>query len=186
MKLIVGLGNPGKEYETTRHNAGFWLVDALAEAYGFPDFSKKFEGMFAKGSIGGEAYGLLKPQTYMNLSGKSVLGAVTFFKLKPQDILVVHDELDVATGLLKSKVGGGDAGHNGLKSITQAIGPNYARLRIGIGRPEHAGQVSDWVLKTPDAADAQKLGHALEWLVKNMPEMMENPVTALAKYTKPL
>jgi PTH1 family peptidyl-tRNA hydrolase len=186
MKLIVGLGNPGKAYAVTRHNAGFWLVDVVAEVYGFPAFTKKFQGEFAKGEIGGVAVGLLKPHTFMNLSGSSVQGAATFFKVKPVDILVVHDELDLAVGELRAKVGGGDAGHNGLKSITLALGAGYGRLRIGIGRPEHKEQVSDYVLHAPGAKEADVFGTMLGWLAENTPALLENPVTALAKYPKPL
>lgn len=182
MRLIVGLGNPGAEYAPTRHNVGFMLADVVREVFGFPAFSKKFKGLVSKGRVDGGDVVLLKPQTFMNLSGASVREAVTFYKLKPADMLVVHDELDVPLGQLKFKVGGGDAGHNGLKSITAELGTaEYARLRFGIGRPAHKGQVSDYVLHSFAAEEALTVAERLAWLAENLPGVMENPHSALAK-----
>jgi PTH1 family peptidyl-tRNA hydrolase len=135
MLLLVGLGNPGSEHRRQRHNVGFMAVDAIAERHNFQPFRKRFQGEIAEGVLDGTKTLLLKPQTYMNLSGKSVGEAAHFYKLPPAQVVVVHDELDLATGKIRMKTGGGHAGHNGLRSIDAALGPNYRRLRIGIGHP---------------------------------------------------
>ena len=135
MLLLVGLGNPGSEHRRQRHNVGFMALDAIAERHGFQPFRKRFQGEIAEGVLGGIKTLLLKPQTYMNLSGKSVGEAAHFYKLPPAQVVVAHDELDLAAGKIRMKTGGGHAGHNGLRSIDGAIGPNYRRLRIGIGHP---------------------------------------------------
>lgn len=185
MKLIVGLGNPGGEYEETRHNVGFMVADGLREAFGLPIFARKCKGLASKGRVAGEDVVLLKPQTFMNLSGESVQAAVAFYKLKPADLLVIHDELDIAPGLLKFKVGGGDAGHNGLKSITSALGTaDYARLRVGIGRPVHKSQVSDYVLSPFSAEEAVVVAERVGWIVENIGKLMADPHAALAGLKK--
>lgn len=135
MLLLVGLGNPGSEHRRQRHNVGFMAVDAIAERHNFQPFKKRFQGEVAEGVLDGIKTLLLKPQTYMNLSGKSVGEAAHFYKLPPAQVVVVHDELDLAAGKIRMKTGGGHAGHNGLRSVDAAIGPNYRRLRIGIGHP---------------------------------------------------
>lgn len=135
MLLLVGLGNPGSEHKRQRHNVGFMAVDAVAERHNFQPFKKRFQGEIAEGVLNGTKTLLLKPQTYMNLSGKSVGEAAHFYKIPPQQIVVAHDELDLAAGKIRMKVGGGHAGHNGLRSVDAAIGPEYRRLRIGIGHP---------------------------------------------------
>ncbi|MBS4046320.1 MAG: aminoacyl-tRNA hydrolase [Alphaproteobacteria bacterium] len=135
MLLLVGLGNPGSEHRRQRHNVGFMALDAIAERHNFQPFKKRFQGEIAEGVLDGTKTLLLKPQTYMNLSGKSVGEAAHFYKLPPAQVVVVHDELDLAAGKIRMKTGGGHAGHNGLRSIDGAIGPNYRRLRIGIGHP---------------------------------------------------
>lgn len=135
MLLLVGLGNPGSEHRRQRHNVGFMAIDAIAERHNFQPFKKRFQGEIAEGVLDGTKTLLLKPQTYMNLSGKSVGEAAHFYKLPPAQVVVVHDELDLAAGKIRMKTGGGHAGHNGLRSIDAAIGPNYRRLRIGIGHP---------------------------------------------------
>ena len=140
MFLIVGLGNPGKEYANTRHNAGFMVVDAIAEAYSFGKFKEKFDGLIAEGMIAGEKVYILKPQTYMNLSGNAVVKAAQFYKILPQNIVVVHDDMDLPLGKIKAKIGGGSGGHNGLKSIDAAVSQNYNRIRIGVGHPEGRGE----------------------------------------------
>lgn len=152
--IIVGLGNPGARYESTRHNAGFWVVDRLAALWGAPAFRSKFQGHLTQvdrpSRTGLVRVGLLKPTTFMNLSGQSVQGAAAFFKATPRDIVVVHDELDLPLGRVALKVGGGSAGHNGLKSVTQCLGsPDYVRLRLGIGRPgpDFRGDIADFVLE---------------------------------------
>jgi PTH1 family peptidyl-tRNA hydrolase len=144
-KLIVGLGNPGSEYRDTRHNIGFMVLDLMGEKLGL-NWKSKFKGEFDSKTIDGEQIVFLKPQTYMNLSGESVQACQTFFKVKLEDILVLHDELDLPYGQVVLKKGGGLAGHNGLKSLAKHLSSkDYKRLRLGIGRPKH-GDVSHFVL----------------------------------------
>lgn len=149
MILVVGLGNPGPRYHATRHNVGWAVIDRLAARAGDPAFSSKFRGQFAKAELSGKPLGLLKPETYMNESGKSVQPAVQFFKLQPSAVLLVHDELDLAFGDVRLKQGGGDAGNRGVRSVTESIGPDTVRLRIGIGKPppEFRGDTADFVLQ---------------------------------------
>jgi PTH1 family peptidyl-tRNA hydrolase len=158
IKLFVGLGNPGPEYEATRHNAGFWWIDALARELGVtlvPD--RNYFGLVARTTVQGQNVWLLEPQTFMNLSGKSVGTLARFFKIQPQEILVAHDELDFAPGQVKLKRGGSHGGHNGLRDIHAQLGsPDYWRLRIGIGHPGQKEEVPNWVLKKP-APDQRKL-----------------------------
>lgn len=135
MQLWVGLGNPGGEYALHRHNVGFMAADIIAHAHGFGPWSKKFRGLIADGRIGGERILLLKPQTYMNDSGGSVQQALTFYKLDEEALTVFHDELDLAPFKVKVRTGGGLAGHNGLRSINASFGPEFRRVRIGIGHP---------------------------------------------------
>ena len=137
MFLVVGLGNPGTEYAATRHNVGFMAADEIHRRYNFSPFRSKFDGLIAEGSIDGEKIYLLKPQTFMNLSGNSVVKAANFYKILPQNIVVIHDDMDLPINKVKAKVGGGAGGHNGLKSIDSAITPNYNRVRIGIGHPQN-------------------------------------------------
>ncbi len=134
MWLIAGLGNPGREYESTRHNVGFMVVDALARRHKI-SFGSKFKGELGQGSINGESIVLLKPQTFMNLSGQSVQPTMGFYKINLEHVVVVHDDLDLELGQMKLKIGGSPGGHNGIKSIDQHIGPNYHRIRAGIGHP---------------------------------------------------
>ncbi len=146
MWLIVGLGNPGPKYELTRHNIGFLAIDALCDKYALGDMKSSFHGNFLKGSIEGEPVVLLKPETFMNKSGQSVLPAAQFFKVPLEKIVVIHDDLDLKLGELRIKKGGGNSGHNGLKDISQALGNDYIRVRLGIGRPIHKGSEADFVL----------------------------------------
>lgn len=144
-KLVVALGNPGSQYENTRHNIGWQAIEFL-EFYNTLNFQKKFKGEYAQKSIDGETVYFLKPQTFMNLSGESVVPLMQFFKVKIEDILIVHDEIDLPYGTVLFKDGGGLAGHNGLKSIAACLGrQDFMRLRLGVGRPVH-GSVSNWVL----------------------------------------
>ena len=151
IKLFVGLGNPGPDYEATRHNAGFWWIDALARELKVnlvPE--RSYYGLAGRTSVNGQSVWLLQPQTFMNLSGKSVASLARFFKIQPEEILVVHDELDLPPGQVKLKRGGSHAGHNGLRDIHAQLGsPNYWRLRIGIGHPGEKSEVANWVLKKP-------------------------------------
>ena len=173
IELVVGLGNPGREYADTRHNAGFWFVDALASAAGEPlRAERKFKAEAGRLAASGDlpACWLLKPQTYMNLSGTSVAAFMRFHKLAAERLLVVHDELDLPTGEVRLKVGGGLAGHNGLKDIARHLGSQaFARIRIGIGHPGAAERVTGHVLKRPDAADAAALEEALARTLESFP-----------------
>lgn len=144
--LIAGLGNPGSQYARNRHNAGFIVVDELHAHYKFGPWKAKFDGLLSEGSLGGRKTYLLKPQTFMNLSGDSIGPALRFFKLPLEALVVVHDEIDLAAGKLKVKTGGGDAGQNGLRSITATLGPDYRRVRLGIGHPGEKHRVSGHVL----------------------------------------
>jgi peptidyl-tRNA hydrolase, PTH1 family len=146
MKLLVGLGNPGDEYARHRHNVGFMAVEAIAREQRFGPWKRKFQARCADGSLGDEKALILEPQTYMNESGRAVGEAMRFLKIDPADVIVFHDELDLAPGRLKAKVGGGNAGHNGLRSISAHIGNDFARVRIGIGHPGSKDAVSPFVL----------------------------------------
>ena len=146
MLLIAGLGNPGPQYAGNRHNVGFMAADAIARRHSFSGFSKKFRGEIAEGTLAGEKALIIKPMTFMNLSGDSVGEAMRFYKLSPSDIIVIHDELDLPPGKIKLKIGGGNGGHNGLKSIDAHCGKDYKRLRIGIGHPGHKDRVNPHVL----------------------------------------
>ena len=136
MFLIVGLGNPGAEYKDTRHNVGFMTVDAIAEKFGFGTWREKFDGLIAEGKIGQHKVYLLKPLTFMNLSGNSVVKAAMFYKILPENIVVIHDDMDLEISKIKAKTGGGTGGHNGLKSIDACITNAYHRVRIGVGHPK--------------------------------------------------
>jgi len=152
MLLVVGLGNPGKKYEDNRHNVGFFVVDELRRRHGLPDWKEKFSGVWTRG----DAFSLLKPLTFMNLSGDSVQPASTFLKVAPADVVLVHDEIELPFGEVRVKVGGGHAGHNGLRSTIQRLGtPDFARVRVGVGRPPPGfrGAVADFVLMDFDAAE---------------------------------
>lgn len=159
MLLLVGLGNPGAAYAKNRHNIGFMAVDAVAERYSFSSYRKKFQGHIAEGTIGGEKVLALKPETFMNESGRSVAEAAAFYKIPPEDVIVLHDEIDLESGKVRVKRGGGHAGHNGLRSIHDHIGPDYGRVRFGIGHPGDKDEVSGHVLK--DFAKGDKV-----WLDK--------------------
>ena len=149
IRLFVGLGNPGAEYEATRHNAGFWFIDALAQQWKCHlQMDKAYHGLVARTSQNGQNVWLLQPQTFMNVSGKSVGALARFFKIQPEEILVAYDELDVVPGEGKVKLGGSST-HNGLRDITAQIGADYWRLRIGIGHPGVKSEVLSWVLKKP-------------------------------------
>ena len=166
MLLVAGLGNPGREYARNRHNAGYLVVDELARRHG-GSWRAKFSGQMAEVRVGGEKLALLKPETYMNDSGRSVGPAAAFFKLAPEDVLVVHDEGDFDLGRLELKTGGGLAGHNGLRSIADHLGTqDFLRLRIGVGRPERGDSrpLADWVLANfePHENPAEIVGQAAE------------------------
>ena len=177
MFLIVGLGNPGMEYVSTRHNVGFMCVDALFDKFGSGVFKNKFDGLIAEGNINGEKIYLLKPQTYMNLSGNSVVKAANFYKILPQNIVVIHDDMDLPVGKIKAKLGGGTGGHNGLKSVDAAISPNYNRIRIGVGHPQDKGDaVVNHVLSRFSKTDAEIITHKIDVVVKNISDLLSNGV----------
>ena len=187
IKLFVGLGNPGTEYEATRHNAGFWWVDALARELKLSLVAdRSYHGLLARGNVNGQTVWLLEPQTYMNLSGKSVASLARFFKIAPQDILVVHDELDVPPGQAKLKFGGGHGGHNGLRDIHAQLGTgDYWRLRLGIGHPGDKNQVADWVLKKPAPDEREAIEGCVARTLKAAPDLLagDMPKATLVVHT---
>jgi PTH1 family peptidyl-tRNA hydrolase len=165
--LIAGLGNPGAEYARNRHNAGFMAVDTIHESYAFGPWRSRFQGFISEGTLGKRKVYLLKPMTYMNLSGESVGPAMRFFKLPENALVVIHDEIDLPAGKLKAKTGGGDAGHNGLRSITATLGPDYRRVRMGVGCTGAKEQTSSHVLGNFTKADEK------EWLVPMLTAIAE-------------
>jgi PTH1 family peptidyl-tRNA hydrolase len=162
MLLLVGLGNPGPRYVHNRHNVGFMALDEIVARHGFGPWRRRFQSYLAEGRIGNERVIALKPQTYMNESGRAVGEALRFFKLGSAQVLVIHDEIDLASGKIKVKLGGGAGGHNGLRSLDAHIGPDYRRLRIGVGHPGHKDLVQAYVLKDFAKADAAWLDRLLE------------------------
>lgn len=167
MLLIAGLGNPGPQYAGHRHNIGFMAVDEIHRDPSFSPWSKKFQGEISEGRIEGEKVLLLKPQTFMNLSGQSVLAAASFYKIEPSRIVVLHDELDLPPGKVRVKTGGGHGGHNGLRSIDSHLGKDYRRVRLGIGHPGDKDRVSPYVLSDFAKADREWLEPLLEAVAKN-------------------
>ena len=159
-KLIVGLGNPGPKYTWTRHNAGFMVLDRLAQLAGVSVTKKNFSGLYGEGNWLGERLLLLKPQTFMNLSGRSAAAALRFHKLTLSDLIVIHDDIDIPFGQVRLKEGGGHGGHNGLRSLMQDLGGAFVRLRIGVGRPAH-GDAADYVL-APFSREEQLLFYRVE------------------------
>jgi PTH1 family peptidyl-tRNA hydrolase len=175
IKLFVGLGNPGPEYEATRHNAGFWWIDALARELKAPlSLDKNYYGQVARTTVNGQTVWLLKPLTFMNLSGKSVAALARFFKILPSEVLVAHDELDVIPGQVKLKFGGSHAGHNGLRDIHAQLGsPDYWRLRIGVGHPGDKAEVVNWVLKKPQQEHRAAIEDCIDRSLKALPELLK-------------
>ena len=167
MLLLVGLGNPGPDYAKHRHNIGFMAIDAIADHYSFGPFRAKFHGLAAEGEISGSKVLALKPETFMNESGRAVEAARAFYKISPEDIIVFHDEIDLQAGKVRIKRGGGHAGHNGLRSIHAHIGPDYGRVRIGIGHPGDKDKVTGHVLKNFSKTDA-------EWVEKTLGALAEH------------
>jgi PTH1 family peptidyl-tRNA hydrolase len=175
IKLFVGLGNPGPEYEGTRHNAGFWWIDTLARELKAPlSLDKAYHGQVARTTINGQNVWLLKPLTFMNLSGKSVAALARFFKIAPEEVLVVHDELDIVPGQVKLKFGGSHAGHNGLRDIHAQLGSaDYWRLRLGVGHPGVKAEVVNWVLKKPMLEHRQAIDECIDRSMKAVPELLK-------------
>ena len=174
IKLFVGLGNPGPEYALTRHNAGFWWLDALARELEISlVMDKTFHGLVARTAVNGQTVWLLKPQTFMNLSGKSVAALSRFFKIEPQQILVAHDDLDIIPGEAKLKLGGSHAGHNGLRDIHDQLGTDdYWRLRLGVGHPGVKSEVIDWVLKKPSLDHRLAIDQSIERALQALPYLL--------------
>ena len=190
IRLFVGLGNPGPEYEQTRHNAGFWWLEAAARELKVsltPD--KSFRGRVARTNVNGQSVWLLAPQTFMNLSGKSVAALANFFKITPQEILVAHDDLDIAPGEAKLKLGGSHAGHNGLRDIHAQLGTDqYWRLRLGIGHPGNKAEVLHWVLKKPSLDHRIAIDQAIDRTLKALPDFLSGnteQATRLVHTSKP-
>jgi PTH1 family peptidyl-tRNA hydrolase len=193
LRLIVGLGNPGSRYEGSRHNVGFQALDALRSSWGLPDYQDKFSGAFTRGERGAspshpEAVALLKPMTFMNLSGSSVQQAMAFLKVDVGSVVVLHDELDLGFGDVRVKVGGGHAGHNGIRSLIERVSSSdFVRVRIGVGRPPptFGGDVADYVLSRFDPVERTELPKSLtraidavEWILSSGPEMAMTRVNA--------
>jgi len=172
MKLLVGLGNPGAKYAQNRHNIGFMAMDQIASDHGFGPWRSKFQGVISEGRFGSGKVILLKPETFMNLSGQSVGEAMRFHKLGPEDVVVFHDELDLAPGKVRLKTGGGHAGHNGLRSIHGHIGADYDRVRLGIGHPGHKDDVPGYVLRDFPKADAEWLDDVLRGIGDGAAELV--------------
>jgi PTH1 family peptidyl-tRNA hydrolase len=172
--LIAGLGNPGVDYARNRHNAGFMAVDVIWDRYKFAPWRTRFHGVIAEGSLGGRKTYLLKPMTYMNDSGQSIGPAARFFKLPLSSIVVIHDEIDLAAAKLKVKAGGGDAGNNGLRSITATLGPDYRRVRIGVGHPGEKGRVHGHVLSNFSKTDEDWLVPLLDAIAEAAPRLAED------------
>ena len=171
MKLIVGLGNPGPKFTRNRHNIGFMALDVIARDHGFPDWRGKHHGSQAEGRFGSERAVLLKPETFMNKSGDSVGAAMRFYKLEPVDVIVLHDEIDLAPGKVRWKTGGGHAGHNGLRSIHAHIGPDYHRVRMGVGHPGRKEAVPGYVLHDFPKADDEWLDDVLRGCSDGAPHL---------------
>ena len=188
MRLIVGLGNPGSRYARNRHNVGFMAAGAIARRWGFAAPRSRFKGELAEGTIAGDRRLLLCPQTFMNASGESVLSAMSFYKIAPGEIVVIHDEIDLKPGKLRVKRGGGSAGHNGLRSIDAMIGPDYWRIRIGVGHPGIKELVQPYVLQNFDADELRQwvaplveaVAETLPFLLDGRPDAFMSEVARLA------
>ncbi len=172
MRLIVGLGNPGLEYALNRHNVGFMAVDEIVRRHNFSPYKQKFKALVAEGRLGTEKVLVIKPQTFMNLSGQSVGEFLRFYKLDSQDVIVLYDEIDLEAAKFKVKLGGGNAGHNGLKSLSAHIGNDYHRVRIGVGRPTQKSQVSNYVLSNFSKADKDWLVPLIDAIGNAAPKLM--------------
>ena len=167
MRLLVGLGNPGTEYAATRHNMGFMAVDAIVRRLSLSGWKSAFKGQALQGEIAGEKVLFLKPETYMNLSGEAVLGAMSFYKIKPEDVIVFHDDIALPVGKVKVKVGGSAGGHNGIKDIDAHIGVDYMRVRIGVGE-DRTIDAADYVLAKPSKEDQEVLEKTLQGIADNV------------------
>lgn len=174
MILLVGLGNPGKEYEQTRHNVGFMAVDSFIRRYCFNEFKSKFKGQITEGNIENNKVLILKPSTYMNLSGESVSAVCRFYKIPLENVIVFQDDMDLPVGKIKVKRGGSSGGHNGIKSIDSHLGNNYMRVRIGVSKPVLKKQVVDWVLSKFSPEDKDILDEKLSLMADYLPLLLKN------------
>ena len=173
MKLLVGLGNPGSKYANNRHNIGFMALDRIADDHGFAPWRSKFQGQLSEGRLGSGKVVLLKPETFMNNSGQSVGEAMRFFKLTPEDIIVLHDEIDLAPSKVRYKFAGGHAGHNGLRSVHAHIGDTYGRVRIGVGHPGRKEAVPGYVLRDFAKAEADWVENVLRGIADGAPHLAD-------------
>lgn len=173
MLLVAGLGNPGFEYARNRHNIGFMAIDAIIQRYAFAHFRARFQGQVAEGDIAGQKVIALKPLTFMNDSGRSVAAAAAFYRVPPADVVVLHDEIDLGSGRLRVKTGGGHAGHNGLRSIQAHLGADFRRVRLGVGHPGEKDRVAGYVLKNFAKADQEWLERTLEAIAENFGHIVE-------------
>ena len=183
MYSIVGLGNPGKEYSKNRHNAGFLVVDELVSYLGSNDWKSKFKGYISKGLIKNKSVTFLKPKTYMNLSGDSVLEIKNYFKIPNENIIIIHDDLDLSIGKIKAKFSGGNAGHKGLNNISKLIGNNYFRIRIGIGHPGK-DYVSRYVLENFEKEELILLEKNIKYIRENIYFLMNNEINLFNEESK--
>ena len=189
MFLLVGLGNPGERYALNRHNVGFMAADAIAERWKFGPWKRRFHGLAAEGKLDGERTLILKPATFMNDSDRSVVDAMRFLKIPQDDLVVIHDEIDLAPGKLRVKTGGGDAGHNGLRAVTAALGSDYRRMRIGVGHPGARELVHHWVLQNFAKSDRDWLLPLLAAIAETAPLLAKGDdagfASKVALLTKP-
>ena len=175
--LLIGLGNPGKKHAHQRHNIGFMVANAMHEHFGFSPWKNKFQGELADGTIAGNKTTLLKPQTFMNLSGESAGQVTRFYKIAPEQVCVIHDELDLPLGKIRVKQGGGHGGHNGLKSLDSHVGKNYWRVRVGIGHPGDKDMVSPYVLSDFAKAEQQMVDEIIHDITTNIDLLLEGNET---------
>ena len=180
--MIAGLGNPDSKYERTLHNAGFWFVDALLRKYGGEfRYDKKFDADICRIDMHGNEVWLVKPQSYMNLSGGPVRGVLDYYRLRPENLLVAHDEIDLPPGTVRLKLGGGHGGHNGMRDVIQHCGPDFMRLRVGVGHPGEKSQVTNYVLKKGSADVEAAVENSIDDAVAVMPILIEDGMNAAMK-----
>lgn len=184
-KLIVCLGNPTEQYRFTRHNVGFLFGDVLLDFLKMPSFVNKFQGAFSQGNLGDTKVFLLKPLTYMNLSGNAVLPAMQFFKLSPEDIIVVYDDIDTPFGKIKARNEGGHGGHNGIRHIQQMIGNHFMRLKIGVGRPKEGQDTTGYVLGRFEVEEMEQLGELFSRMCSFLPLLISDPNLFVSKTLQP-
>lgn len=185
MFVVVGLGNPGSRYEKTRHNVGFRVIDHLLERHGFPTLRRQKRANVSRGAVGDRAVLLAKPETYMNLSGEAVVGLLSYYKVEPANLVVVHDELDFEPGCVRVKNGGGHGGHNGLRSIVSHIGPDFVRVRMGIGKPPPNCDGADYVLGRVDKASKPLIDEAVVTAADAVESIIHDSVqTAMNRFNR--